>query len=130
MRTLSSPRQYALRIGKCLNLLGVSVKSHIPMIKKAKRKRSSRPAWTDSQTARYKELVGKLEVLGFVVRREELKRGHCWKVLSGVCRSLTQKFIFVDSRLNADEQVAFLSAKLSDIEVADMSVGQPIPSAA
>ena len=106
------------------------MKSHIPMIKKVKRKRSSRPAWTDSQTARYKELVGKLEGLGFVVRREELKRGHCWKVLSGVCRSLTQKFIFVDSRLNPDEQVAFLSAKMSDIEAADMAAGQPIPSAA
>jgi hypothetical protein len=106
------------------------VKPHIPMIKKAKRKRSSRPAWTDSQTARYKELVGKLEGLGFVVRREELKRGHCWKVLSGVCRSLTQKFIFVDSRLNPDEQVSFLSAKLADSESADMSVAQPMPSAA
>lgn len=106
------------------------MKSHIPMIKKAKRKRSSRPAWTDSQTARYKELVGKLEGMGFVVRREELKRGHCWKVLSGVCRSLTQKFIFVDSRLNPDEQVAFLSAKLADIEAADMSVGHQMPSVA
>jgi hypothetical protein len=106
------------------------VKPHIPMIKKAKRKKSSRPSWTDSQTARYKELVGKLEGLGFVVRREELKRGHCWKVLSGVCRSLTQRFIFVDSRLNPDEQVAFLSAKMVDIEATDMSVGRTVPSAA
>ena len=106
------------------------MKSHIPMIKKAKRKKSSRPAWTDSQTARYKELVGKLEGLGFVIRREELKRGHCWKVLSGVCRSLTQKFIFVDSRLNPDEQVSFLSAKMTDIEGGDMTLGEPLTSAA
>jgi hypothetical protein len=106
------------------------VKSSIPMMKKLKRKKSSRPAWTESQTARYKELAGKLEGLGFVVRREELKRGHCWKVLSGVCRSLTQKFIFVDSRLNPDEQVAFLSAKLTDIEIADAPVGQALPSGA
>jgi hypothetical protein len=100
------------------------------MIKKLKRKKSARPAWTESQTARYKELVGKLEGLGFVVRREELKRGHCWKVLSGVCRSLTQKFIFVDSRLNPDEQVAFLSAKLTDIEISDTSLGEVLTSAA
>jgi hypothetical protein len=113
-----------------LNLLGVSVKSSVPMIKKLKRKKSSRPAWSESQTARYKELVGKLEGLGFVVRREELKRGHCWKVLSGVCRSLTQKFVFIDSRLNPDEQVAFLGAKLTDIELADMPVSQPLTSAA
>ena len=113
-----------------MNLLGVSVKSSVPMIKKLKRKKSSRPAWSESQTARYKELVGKLEGLGFVVRREELKRGHCWKVLSGVCRSLTQKFIFIDSRLNPDEQVAFLAAKLTDVELADMPVSQPLTSAA
>ena len=106
------------------------MKSTIPMIKKLKRKKSSRPAWTESQTARYKELVGKLEGLGFVVRREELKRGHCWKVLSGVCRSLTQKFIFVDSRLNPDEQVAFLSAKLTDIELADAPIGEALTTAA
>lgn|GEM_PF-1611448 len=115
---------------KDLNLLGVSVKPPIPMIKKLKRKKSSRPAWTESQTARYKELVSKLEGLGYVVRREELKRGHCWKVLSGVCRSLAQKFIFVDSRLNPDEQVAFLSAKLTDIELSDASIGQALTSAA
>lgn len=106
------------------------MKPSIPMIKKLKRKKSSRPAWSESQTARYKELVSKLEGLGYVVRREELKRGHCWKVLSGVCRSLTQKFIFIDSRLNPDEQVAFLSAKLTDIELSDAPLGQALPSVA
>jgi hypothetical protein len=50
--------------------------------------------------------------------------------LSGVCRSLAQKFIFVDSRLNPDEQVAFLSAKLTDIELSDASIGQALTSAA
>lgn len=101
-----------------------------PMIKKGKRKKSSRPTWTELQTARYKELVGKLEGLGFVVRREELKRGHCWKVLSGMCRSLTQRFIFVDSRLNPEEQVSFLSAKMADIESSEVAIGQPITNAA
>lgn len=106
------------------------MKSQMPMIKKAKRKKSSRPAWSDSQTAKYKELVGKLEELGFVVRREELKRGHCWKVLSGVCRSFSQRLIFVDSRLGPDEQVSFLSSKMADIEAGEGLIGQPLPSAA
>lgn len=106
------------------------MKPQVQIIKKAKRKKSSRPAWTDVQTNRYKELVGKLEGLGFVVRREELKRGHCWKVLSGVCRSLAQHFIFVDSRLNPDEQVAFLSAKMADIQASESIAGQPMTNAA
>ena len=100
------------------------MKSTIPMIKKSKRKKSSRPTWTETQTSRFKELVLQLEQLGFVTRREELKRGHCWKVLSGACRSLTQKFIFVDSRLSPDEQVSFLSAKVIEI------VGSDEPAAA
>ncbi len=94
-----------------------------PMIRKLKRKKSSRPTWSDSQSARYKELVGQLEQLGFVVRREELKRGHCWKVLSGACRSLAQRYIFVDSRLSPEEQVAFLSTKVS--EATEPSVVDP-----
>ena len=50
------------------------------IIRKAKRKKSSRPTWSKEQETRYKELFAQLETMGFVVRREELKRGHCWKV--------------------------------------------------
>lgn len=50
------------------------------------------------------------------MRREELKRGHCWKAISGACRSLSHHYIFVDSRLAPQEQVAFLQGKLLDIE--------------
>lgn len=101
-----------------------------PIIRKLKRKKSSRPSWSDSQTARYKELVGQLEHLGFVVRREELKRGHCWKVLSGACRSLTQRYIFVDSRLSPDEQVAFLTSKVSEVNDPIAMDGAAITNAA
>ena len=59
-------------------------------------------------------MVAQLEQLGFTVRREELKRGHCWKVVSGSCRSLTQRFIFVDSRLAPQEQLSFLEATVLD----------------
>ena len=66
--------------------------------------------------AKFKELTGQLESKGFVVRREELKRGHCWKVVSGACRSLSQNLVFVDSRLAPADQISFLQGKLSDIE--------------
>ncbi len=52
--------------------------------------------------------------MGYTVRREELKRGHCWKVLSGSCRSLSTRFVFVDSRLSPDDQIAFLEATIAD----------------
>ncbi len=92
------------------------MKAGIAIIKKGKRKKSSRPTWTDIQTSRYKELVNQLEQLGHLVRREELKRGHCWRVLSGACRSLSQNLIFVDSRLSPDDQVTFLASKLTEIQ--------------
>lgn len=100
------------------------MKSGIAIIKKGKRKRSSRPSWTEAQTTRYKELVNHLEQLDYIVRREELKRGHCWRVLSGACRSLSQNLIFVDSRLSPDDQVSFLASKLAEIqEPGDLAAG-------
>ena len=93
------------------------------IIRKAKKKKSSRPTWTKDQEARYRELLAQLEGAGYVVRREELKRGHCWKVVSGACRSLTQRFIFVDSRLAPQEQIAFLESQLPEVD-------QPVPQAA
>ena len=96
------------------------MKAGMAMIKKGKRKKSSRPTWTEAQTTQYKELVNQLEQLGYLVRREELKRGHCWRVLSGACRSLSQNFIFVDSRLSPEDQVSFLNSKWSEVDQADL----------
>ena len=96
------------------------MKASISMIKKGKRKKSSRQTWTEAQTARYKELVNQLEHLGYLVRREELKRGHCWRVLSGACRSLSQNFVFIDSRLSPEDQVSFLHSKWSEVEQAGL----------
>ena len=82
------------------------------IIRKAKKKRTARVSWTKDQESKYKGLVSELQTRGFVVRREELKRGHCWKAQSGVCRSLTEKLIFIDSRLSAEDQVAFLAGQI------------------
>lgn len=87
------------------------------IIKKSKKKRTLRAAWSAEQERRYKELVLQLEAAGVKVRREELKRGHCWKAQSGACRSLGNRFVFIDSRLSADDQVAFLAAQAREVEV-------------
>ena len=92
------------------------MKAPSQIIRKAKRRKSSRPTWSKEQETRYRELFEKLEGMGFVVRREELKRGHCWKVLSGSCRSQAQRFVFVDSRLSPDDQIAFLSSKIAEAQ--------------
>jgi hypothetical protein len=86
------------------------------ILKAKKKKRVGRPSWNKEQELRYRELIDKLSALGFVVRREELKRGHCWKVVSGSCRSLDRNLIFVDSRLNPQDQVNFLQVTLAELE--------------
>ena len=86
----------------------------LPMIKKSKRRKSTRPVWSKEQETAYKEAVSNLEQEGYDVRREELKRGHGWKAMSGSCRSAGQRIIFVDSRLAPAEQVAFLKYKLDE----------------
>jgi len=93
------------------------------IIRKAKKRRSKKPSWTKEQEQSYKEVSANLAEKGFTVRREELKRGHCWKVISGTCRSQEEHFIFVDSRLAPPEQIAFLQSKLLDLNVESNFVG-------
>ncbi len=84
------------------------------IIRKGKRRKSSRPTWSKEQEIRYRDLILQLEALAYVVRREELKRGHCWKVISGSCRSLSQRMVFIDSRLSPDDQISFLLSKVQE----------------
>lgn len=69
--------------------------------------------------------MAQLESEGVKVRREELKRGHCWKAQSGACRSLGDRYVFVDSRLSADDQVAFLAAQILETAVLDSAAAPP-----
>ncbi len=48
----------------------------------------------------------------YVVRREDLKRGFGWKVVSGACRLNEDRIIFVDRRMTQEDQVSFLTAKI------------------
>ena len=78
-------------------------------------KRTQRTARPDSKKEGVlKQLVGICAKKGWVVRREQLKRGHGWKVVSGTCRKAEERLIFVDRRLSQDDQIAFLVGKLRE----------------
>jgi hypothetical protein len=68
---------------------------------------------------------GLAEILGsagFAVRREKLKRGPGWRVVSGMCRAIdknatVQRLIFVDRALSQDDQIAFLLGRIAELNV-------------
>lgn len=65
----------------------------------------------------FKELSTLLAQSGVSVRREKLKQGLGWKVISGSCRAQGDKFLFIDRRLPQDDQIAFLLAKLASLNI-------------
>ena len=75
----------------------------------------------------FRELTSAFERAGFIVRREKLKAGPGWKVISGSCRALESKFIFVDPRLPQDDQLLFLRARAQTLGV---PLSEPAPNAA
>ena len=56
-----------------------------------------------------------LDRAGYQVRRERLKQGCGWKVVSGSCRSINDHLIFVDKKLPQDDQITFLLSKISNL---------------
>ena len=58
-----------------------------------------------------KELASLVESNGYTLRREQLKQGAGWKVMSGSCRFNNNKLIFVDRRLSQSDQISFLVNK-------------------
>lgn len=60
-----------------------------------------------------RDLSGILSSSGYSVRREKLKQGHGWRAVSGSCRVLGDKMVFLDRRLPADEQIDFLIDRIT-----------------
>lgn len=54
---------------------------------------------------------------GVKVRREELKSGHGWKVVSGACRLKVENMVFVDRRLPQDDQITFLAERINQLGI-------------
>lgn len=63
----------------------------------------------------YRQLSSLIEDAGYQVRREELKRGNGWKVVSGACRVEASKLILLDRRMTQDDQIAFLVGTLQSL---------------
>ena len=64
-----------------------------------------------------KQLTAALGDHGILVRREELKRGPGWRAVSGMCRAKEQRIVFLDRHLPHQEQVAFLTSKISELRL-------------
>ena len=78
------------------------------------RKRTTR----DSKKERiFRELDSILESAGLKVRREELKRGFGWKVMSGTCRLEGDQILFVDRRMTQDDQLSYLTGKIVSLGI-------------
>ena len=76
-----------------------------------KRQRRTSPVDAEKE-ALFKGLSEVFTSSGIKVRREELKRGIGWKVLSGSCRLNEDKLIIIDKRSSIDEQLSFLVNQL------------------
>jgi len=88
--------------------------------KKAKSKKSS--SQDSKKSGVISDLSKCLDSAGFRVRREKLKQGHGWRVVSGSCSTVDQNLIFLDSRLSQDDQIAFLSSKLVSLGICPVPV--------
>jgi hypothetical protein len=80
-------------------------------------KRAHSHARDEKKEAIFKELSQILAESGHTVRREQLKQGHGWKVVSGVCRADQASMVFVDRRMPQDDQIAFLSSRISSLKL-------------
>lgn len=78
---------------------------------KAKDKEKARSREKENLLGELSEILGSL---GVRVRREKLKQGHGWRAVSGACRVMTDKMIFLDRRLPHDEQIDFLVERIAE----------------
>ena len=83
---------------------------------KAKAKASEKAQAREKESL-LNELACILSSSGFRVRRERLKQGHGWRAVSGSCRVMTDKMIFLDRRLPHDEQIDFLVDRIAESRI-------------
>lgn len=65
----------------------------------------------------FKELSQLFGEQGYIIRREKLKTGPGWRVLSGECMHEGEKCIFVDSIMSQDDQIEFLLSKADEVKI-------------
>ena len=87
----------------------------IKIIKNKKRK--VRIANDPKKESIFKELADIAVSKGFTVKRENLKQGIGWKVMSGYCRFKEDRLIYVDRKLPQTDQISFLFNKCISLGV-------------
>lgn len=91
------------------------------MSRSAAKMKKAIPLRDPKKESLFRGLSETLREAGYFVRREKLKQGHGWKVVSGSCRLKASDLIFVDQRMSQDDQIEFLVSKIASLRV-------PVPS--
>lgn len=65
-----------------------------------------------------KALIRLCKERGVDIRRERLKQGFGWRATSGICMHQEKPVVFIDSRLEQDDQLEFLLSKIRDLNIA------------
>ena len=79
-----------------------------------KKKKSIKPKDDPKKEEINKGLSAFFSDNGFRVRRERLGQGLGWKAVSGLCRVNDENLIFLDRRLEQDDQILFLITKIKE----------------
>lgn len=83
-----------------------------------KKKKTIRP----KEDPKKEDMIKKISLIfdndGYKVRREKLQQGLGWKVVSGSCRVNDENLIFLDRRLEQDDQIVFLMTKIKEKNLA------------
>lgn len=84
------------------------------MAKRKKRSKTEEVVVTTEDLQQIRLLANMIERNGFQVRRENLTRGHSYRVKSGDCVFSGSNIVFVDRRLPGKQQISLLVDFLVD----------------
>lgn len=86
------------------------------ILKKKKKKGMSRKE-DPKKEAILKSLMQLFEEFNCKVRRENLQQGMGWRAISGSCRVKEENFVFLDRRLEQEEQIIFLLDRMKEKKI-------------
>lgn len=79
-----------------------------------KKKKLSRPKDDPKKEDVIKKVSALFEEKNIKVRREKLGQGLGWKAVSGSCKVNDEQIVFVDRKLEQDDQIVFLILKTKE----------------
>ena len=79
--------------------------------------RPQHPSKSEEKESAFRDLAAVMESAGYQVRREKLKQGHGWRVVSGRCRIGHERVIFVDRKSSIEDQLFFLLSTAENLSI-------------